>query len=659
MGNSSPKSVIDCLSPNGGLRAILDLNAGPIGAQVKLMVKIPHLKPLSAEALAPIFRLDRGGPLSLQEQIRRTLISAIGSGIVPASSRLPSSRKLAAQLDVSRNTTLLAYQTLIAEGHLISHERKGVFVPHVRENMRNLPTQIVQLRSADGPSIMGRRLVEKANRPRSILSSPPDWQSYRFPFLEGRYDRSLFPIAEWREASRLALAAGEVEIWSVDAGEADDELLIEEIRTKLLPRRGIEARHNEVLITSGEQQGLHLATMLLVSEGKIAGVEEPGMPETRALLQGRGAVLQHLPVDNDGLIIDDRISACDVVVVSPSRQRPTAVTLSLERRLSLLELAEKNDLLIIEDDFECELNYLERPIQSLRALDGGNRVIYIASLSKVLAPGIGLGVMVGPPEVIAAARRLRAIMTGRPSPNNQRAAAHFLALGHYDVMLRRLSSVYETRLIALRDALNHYRPLSIAVAPVRGGTTYWVRGEPALTTEKLVRAAQARGVLIETVDRYFAATSAPPNTFRLGVTSLPADRIREGIAELSAAMREVAISTAPKGKPSSDESSLTGISGAEIAEAMSGATLFYRTVYGDTCTIILHPDGRMTGQSGDAGEDRDDGKWWVEGDLWYRQWREWAYGEAVGYRVSLKDDQVWWMDDKGGKADSALFVRAG
>lgn len=622
------------------------------------MAKISHIKPLSAKALAPIFRLDRMGALSLQEQIRRTLISAIGSGVLPSSSRLPSSRKLAAQLGVSRNTTLLAYQTLIAEGHLISHERSGVFVPQAQESMKNLPTQIVQLRSANAPSIMGKRLVEAFIRPRSMLASPPDWQSYRFPFLEGRYDRSLFPTAEWREASRLALAAGEVETWSVDAGEADDELLIEEIRTKLLPRRGIEARHNEVLITSGEQQALHLATTLLVSEGNLAGVEEPGLPETRALLQGRGAVLKHLPVDNDGLIIDDRVCACDIVIVSPSRQRPTAVTLSLERRQSLLELAERNDLLIIEDDFECELNYLDRPIQSLRGLDGGNRVIYIASLSKVLAPGIGLGVMVGPPEVIAAARRLRAITTGRPSPNNQRAAAHFLALGHYDVMLRRLSSVYETRLMALRDALNHYRPLSIAVAPVRGGTTYWVRGEPSLATEKLVRAAQARGVLIEPVDRYFAATPAPPNSFRLGVTSLPADRIREGISELSAAMREVANSAPSKGKPASGECNLPAITGAEIVEAMSGATLFYRTVYGDTCTITLHSDGKMTGQSGDAGEDRDEGKWWVEGNLWYRQWHEWAYGEAVGYRVCLKDDQVWWLDDKGRKADSALIVAA-
>ncbi|MEO0465411.1 MAG: PLP-dependent aminotransferase family protein [Pseudomonadota bacterium] len=616
---------------------------------------MPKPKTLPVDALAPLFQLDRAVSLSLQEQIRRTFISAIGSGVLPASAKLPSSRKLAEALHVSRNTTMIAYQTLIAEGHLVSMERSGVFVPEAHLDLAELPTQIVDLATVESPSVMGQRLVAPPLRPRSTIIAPPDWQTYRYPFLEGRYDQSLFPTTEWREASRMALAVTEVEAWSADPGEGDDDLLIEEIRTKLLPRRGIEARRNEVLITSGEQQALHLATRLLVTEGARAGIEEPGLPETRALLKGRNAELVYLPVDDDGLVVHDLLANCDVITVSPSRQRPTAVTLPLERRKALLELAETHDFLIIEDDFECEMNYLDSPIPSLRSLDGGNRVVYIASLSKVLAPGIGLGVLVGPPELISAARRLRSITTGRPSPNNQRAAAHFLALGHYDAMLRRLKNVFEERLIALRDALNHYRPLSIAISPVRGGTTYWVSGEPSLETEKLFRAAQARGVLIEPVDRYFAASPAPPNTFRLGVTSLPTSRIREGIAQLSRAMQELADSNGRR-SVSRTEPAASAVSGQQITEALSGATLFYRTVYGETSTIILHPDGRMTGQSGEAGEDRDTGRWWVDGDMWFRQWKEWAYGEAVGYRVALVEDQIWWLDAKGNKVDAALFV---
>ncbi|MBU3921313.1 MAG: PLP-dependent aminotransferase family protein, partial [Alphaproteobacteria bacterium] len=426
--------------------------------------RIPHPH-ISTTALVPLFRLDRASGLSLQDQIRRSLINAVESGVLPMGAKLPSSRKLADQLGVSRNTTLLSYQTLISDGHLISRERSGVFVATNAQRANARTMQVVSSRSGATVAQASTRLLQP-DISRTQSKFPSDWQSYRYPFLEGKYDRSLFPLHEWREASRLALAVQEVETWSVDTGEADDPALIEEIRTKLLPRRGIVARPDELLITAGDQQALHLVTRLFASHQTVAGVEEPGMPEIRALFAGRNARMIHLPVDDEGLIVSEELEGCDIVHVTPSRQRPTAVTMSAARRTALLESAERNDFIIVEDDFECELNYLENPLPALRATDGGNRVVYVASLSKVLAPGVGLGFMVAAPEVIAAARRLRSLTTGRPSPNNQRAAAFFLSLGHYDTMLRRFNQVCEHRLIALRDALNHYRPMSIAIAPV-------------------------------------------------------------------------------------------------------------------------------------------------------------------------------------------------
>ena len=480
---------------------------------------------------------------------------------------------------------------------------------------------------------------------------PPDWQKYKFPFIEGRYDRTLFPIAEWREASRLALGAREVDEWSLDNGEVDDPNLIEEIRTKLLPRRGISARPDELLITVGGQQALYLAVQLFAGKNTKVLTEEPSLPGLRQLLKRNKAKLRHQRVDDDGLIIDETLDDCELVCVSPSRQRPTGVTLSMERRKALLAKSEENDFIILEDDFECEMNYLEEALPALHSLDENGRVIYVASLSKVLAPGVRLGFMVAPPEVIAQARKLRDLTTRRPSPNNQRAAAFFLSLGHYDTMLRRLNAVCEKRLIALRDALNHYRPASIAIAPVKGGTTYWVKGPETLDVNLLVQASAAKGILIEPVDDWFALPDGSKNMFRLGITSLPVDRIRGGIEQLSHVINKL-------GAPSYGDAERTHkdwLPHERLTHFMKGLTLLSSTVYGEPCTIELHSNGRMTGQAGYAGEDQDTGRWWVEGDKWIRQWDHWAFGEALGFHVCVADDVLTWLDDENNEVDRAII----
>ncbi|OLF75245.1 hypothetical protein AWH62_05320 [Maricaulis sp. W15] len=587
----------------------------------------------------------------MQEQIRRRVIEAIYAEIFAAGARLPSSRRLSQELGVSRNTVFLAYQQLIAEGHLETRERSGLYVPGTTAARRLASPALPAATATPASADVVARFLQTDVQQDSAYKCPPDWQKYRYPFIEGRYDRSLFPVTEWREASRLALAVSEVEDWSLDNGEVDDPALIEEIRTKLLPRRGITARPDELLVTVGEQQALFLALQVIVGKKSQVAVEEPGLPELRALLSLRRASVHHQPVDDTGIIVDERLRGSDLVCVSASRQRPTGVTLSLERRRALMAMAEREDFLVLEDDFECEMNYLGDAVPALRSLENGHRVVYVASLSKVLAPGVRLGYMVAAPEVIAAARRLRDLTTRRPSPNNQRAAAFFLSLGHYDAMMRRLTQVCAERLIALRDALNHYRPLAIAVAPVEGGTSYWVRGPDGLDAADVIRAAEARGILIEPADHWFGDAGGPRNMFRLGVTSIPAAAIRTGIAELSRAMRDLDARNTARSAP-------VAMDGDALVSRLSGATLLYKTVYGDPCTIELHADGRMSGQAGFAGEDRDVGRWWVEGGQWYRQWRNWAFGEVLGFAVSLDGDQLNWLDQKGHVVDTAVLAPA-
>lgn len=601
----------------------------------------------------PLIVLSTEPGLTLQDRIRRAVREAVEAGTLPAGSRMPSSRVLAGQLGIARNTVVLALQTLLDDGVLSARARSGLYVAE------DGGTPAPRLETIGGPSEANphqawRGRFRSAEIERSAFRLPPDWQRYPFPLLTAQFDRSLFPVREWREAQRHALSVREMDRLTGSAGEADDPLLIEQIRTRILPRRGVSARPEEILVTAGAQQALFLATELLAGPSTHAVVEEPGNPDMRRLLARRGAKLQLQPVDEAGLVVNAGLSRADIVYVSPSHQRPTAATMSMPRRRALLDSARENDFLIIEDDFECETHYLDRAYPAIAGMQTDGRVIYVASLSRILAPALRLGFMVAPPEMIEAARRLRTLVSRHPPLNNQRAAALFLSLGHYDAVMRRLSRVLRLRLLALRDALNHYLPQWVAIPPIREGTTYCVQGPPDLDSAALLNEAAARGVLIEPLDDYFGRADPPRNMFRVGVTSIEKDRIREGVARLSEAVRALTMDVSAA-LPADGAGSLRGPA---LRKAMRGATLLCRTVYGDPCTIELAPDGAMSGRAGADGEDIDTGRWWVEGDLWCRQWTSWAYGEVSRLRVRITGDRIEWFRPEGGSlVDAGVLAR--
>ncbi len=609
---------------------------------------------MAKQSIAHLFRLDRESNTSLQAQLRARIVETIDSGVLPSGLKLPSSRKLAGQLQIARNTVSLAYQELIASGYLSSRERSGVYVADGRRT--------TSIPAVAGPKPRGERSAVMRKAPECVVPSgrmryPADWRQFPYPFIEGLYDRTLFPVAEWREASRMGLAVNEVESWSTDTGEADDELLVEQIRQKILTRRGIAAAADEILVTVGEQQALHLIFELLCGAESTVGLEDPGEPDIRSLAHKRGADVRYFPVGDTGVEISDGLEGIDVFYVSPSRQRPTGVTMPDRQREALLAEARRHDVLIVEDDFECELGFLADAPPSLKSGDRDGRVVYVASLSKVLSPGLRLGFLVGPADFIRAARRLRDLMTRKPSPITQRTAGIFLSLGHYDAMLRSHFGIYERRLIALRDALNHYRPLSIAIPPVTGGTSYWVRGPENLDAEKLRIAAQNSGVLIEPATPYFADAKGRSNMFRLGVTSLDERQIRPGIEALSREMLRLMEADETQ-EPASYSTTDTpaSLSGSQLQRLFAGRRLNYQTVYGEPCIIELLADGSMLGRAGYAQEDRDEGRWWIEGDHWCRQWNEWAYGEVGRFHVAREENRIFWLDDDGRKIDEAAIA---
>jgi GntR family transcriptional regulator/MocR family aminotransferase len=595
--------------------------------------------------------LDPDSNLNLQGQIRQKLVEAILNGSFPAGSKLPSSRKLAEQLGVARNTVVLAYEQLIEEGYLESRQRSGIFVTeHILEGRVGFQGKPSDEVLQDPRWLKHIRLNTGQDKQ---FHWPANWQQYPYPFIDGHFDSTLYPAAQWREASRLALGTRIVDEGEGDEGHADHPVLIEEIRTKMLPRRGITAEANEVLITLGGQNALYLLSRLLVDNTTSVAMEEPGNPKIRQLLNQAGAKIINSPVDEHGMVINNRLNDAQVVYVTPSHQIPTAVTMPNQRRRGLLRQASQHDQLIIEDDLEHENNYLGQPHPALRGMDKDNRVIYISALPKVLAPGLRIGFIVAAPELIRQARHLRQIVIGRPSMIIQRTAAFFLSLGHYDAFMARLHKTMGDRWQALRQALNHYLRDTEIELPTQGGTALWVQCPAEIDARVLVTEAAKRGILIEPDSHYYSASHHSRNFFRLGVTSMPEDKIREGVNQLTRLIRELSadqIQYLDPGDPAL-------LHAEDLRKTMSGATITTHTFFSDPCTIELHEDGSMSGRSGHADEDCDSGNWWLEGDVWCRQWKQWGYGDISRLQVSLDGDHIRWWRPGGRLVDSGILIR--
>jgi GntR family transcriptional regulator/MocR family aminotransferase len=576
------------------------------------------------------------------------------SGALPPGHKLPSSRKLAHQLDVARNTVVLAYQQLVAEGYLVSRARSGIFV-----NEEILETR-VGYSSSTVPTSEAEKAAWQKRTKRPIMAGPfvaqdlPNWTRYPYPFIDGKFDASLFPIAEWREASRLSLSVADVRNWSTGSGDADDAMLIDEIRSKILTRRGIQARSDEILITMGTQNSLYLISHLLADRSVTAGIEEPGNSEMRALLRQNSATVVPVPVDDEGIVVNEQLQSCNLVYVTPSHQIPTAVLMSPKRREALLQAAARHDFVLIEDDYECEINYLDKPQPALRSMDESARVIYVASLSKVLAPGIRLGFIVADAQFIQRARALRRTVMNHPPRNNQRTAAFFLSLGHYDALMMRLGRVLQKRRMALRDALNWMRGVPMEISPEVGGTTYWVRTPENFDIDAFAHVAAQQGILVEPVRHYYADERNAENCFRMGITSLPVERIRPGVTRLVEVIRsqvreQVEHLTTSKGD---------WLKGDDLFAALSGAAILMREVDGAPCTIKYHPDGSMTGVLGFANEEQDIGRWRTDDERFYRQWGRWTYGEEKGYSIVIDGDQIKFFNEDGQIVDSGFMLRS-
>ena len=461
---------------------------------------------------------------TLQSQIQQMIAQGILSGRFRRGEKLPSTRKLATHLGISRITVTIAYTELLANDYLTSRGRSGYYVSDNAPVPPDFAPALVSNDSVDWARAIGQKFSGG-----DTVRKPADWGGYRFPFIYGQADPDLFDHANWRLCAIKALGQKDFTALTTDYYDQDDPQLIEFIARHTLPRRGIAARPEQILITLGAQNALWLTTQILLTQRRKAALEDPCYHALRDILSQSRCHVTPVRVDADGLPPDAIPPDADVIFTTPSHQCPTTATMPMARRHELLKRAAEMDALIVEDDYEFEMSFLKSPSPALKSLDADGRVIYVGSFSKSLFPGLRLGYLVGSEPFIREARALRASVLRHPPGHVQRTAAYFLSLGHHDALIRRMGSVLHDRRDVMARAIAE-NGLQIAGQGAHGGSSFWMRAPEGTDTRDLSRRLQNKGVLIEPGDSFFAGTDRPKNYYRLAYSSIPAQRIPKGVS---------------------------------------------------------------------------------------------------------------------------------
>lgn len=460
---------------------------------------------------------------TLQAQIQQMIAQEILSGRFQRGEKLPSTRKLAVHLGVSRITVTIAYTELLASDYLSSKGRSGYFVSD------NAPSPPVFTPSPDTQDAVDwTRAIGQRFSGGVTPSKPQDWSKYRHPFVYGQADQSLFDHANWRLCALQALGQRDFNSMTNDYYDQDDPQLIEFIARHTLPRRGITAAPEQILITLGAQNALWLTAQVLLTQRRRAALEDPCYHALRDILIQSRCHVSPVRVDHDGLPPEAIPPDTDVIFTTPSHQCPTNATMPMARRRALLERAREIDAIIVEDDYEFETSFLRAPSPALKSLDTDGRVVYVGSFSKSLFPGLRLGYLVGSEPFIREARALRASVLRHPPGHIQRTAAYFLSLGHYDALVRRMGNALHERRAKMEEVIAQ-TGLSIAGQGAHGGSSFWMRAPEVVNTQTLASRLRARGVLIEPGHSFFGGEEQPRNFYRLGYSSIPTSRITEGL----------------------------------------------------------------------------------------------------------------------------------
>ncbi|WP_234642205.1 PLP-dependent aminotransferase family protein [Delftia tsuruhatensis] len=468
------------------------------------------------DLLTSPLRTGLGAP-GRQQQLIQRLKQAILTGRLPAGDRLPSSRSLAQELEVSRNTVLIAYEQLAAEGY-VSADRQGTRVAPVSALSRSAARAVTDTVAAAQAPATARRLVRIVPTRHAMDRS--------LPLTPGTPALDRFPIQAWRRAQDRALRAAPVH--ALDYGDpAGEPALREAIAQYLRISRGVRCDASRVVITEGAQGALALCVQLLTNPGDHAWLEEPGYRGAKSAFAGGDLHVSALRVDADGALIPPALWDTHpprLIQVTPSHQYPTGAVLSVARRLDLLERARRAGAWIIEDDYDSEFRHQGTPIAAMQGQVPDAPVLYVGTFSKTMFPALRLGFLVLPQALGASACRAVPEMLRGGHRLEQLAMADFMESGQFSRHLGRMRRLYRERQAALREALATQLGMEHEVLGGQGGLHLTVRLPPGLADKAIAEQARRAGMNPAALSSFAMAPLPQDNGLVIGYGNTDATR---------------------------------------------------------------------------------------------------------------------------------------
>lgn len=490
---------------------------------------------MDLEIVLDSLTLDHQATSPLRQQLYEKLRQAILKGLLRPGQRIPSTRLFAKTLRISRATVTQSYEQLLNEGYIETTVGSGTFVctqlPHsfadsVSTKSNQLATYLFPKLSKYGEQLVVANAIQPTSSVEPIVSCS-------FHYGQTVFDGYSMQI--WRKL--LSYYCRNDATW---LDYTNDVLgyrpLREAISNYLAVSRNVNCEPDQILITNGAQQALYLVTRLLINPGETIALEEPGYREARFIFSSQGAKLLPISVDHKGLMVEKLkrqfTESVRLIYITPAHQFPTGATLPLSRRLELLSWAQQTEVLIIEDDYDSEFRYGQRPIPALKGLDKNNLVLHIGTFSKVLFPALRIGYLVLPENLISLFKQAKWLSDLQRPLLEQCVLADFIAKGYLESHIRRMRSNYEQRRHFLVQSFNQCLGKQIMLLGESAGTHLMARLQTHLSDQEIIQQMAQSGIEMVSAQPYYCNVPRS-GEFIFGYAALTEQQIQESVYKLA------------------------------------------------------------------------------------------------------------------------------
>ena len=484
--------------------------------------------------------LNRASSEPLHQQLYRQIREELESGSFDSTtSRVPSSRVLAATLGISRPTVNQAFSKLLAEGYLQTRKRSGIFVAdHLPATFLKAATPATTVQTDHSPRVARRvNRMTDFRRGRQLdvgIGGPPS-----VTFVAGLPAVDEFPIAVWERLRAQVLATKGSHLLRYASSRGEIELR-KAIATYLCDFRGANCHPDQIVVVGGMQQAMLACGLALINEGEAAWIEDPGFLQARNVLAFVGAKLVPCPIDREGLVIGkcSRQNSPRLIFVTPSHQFPFGVTMSLKRRKALIEFAESRDGYILEDDYNSEFRFDGPPLPCLQGLDHAGRVIYAGTMSKILYPSLRLGFLIAPPQLVDTLVKVRAVMDQHSPAIDQATLARFITEGFFLSHVKRIRELYAQRRVFFIEQFQKWLGdyFDLDVTPAGLHFVAWLRHKEDLAF--FMRARELTGIWPRPLSFFCIKAEVEP-AFVFGFAAWSQAQIEQALAKLGSAVRQL------------------------------------------------------------------------------------------------------------------------